>query len=206
MSSTTVNPSLFDYFNAFTEINDETIQLFKQIAARRFCVENQSLLAEGQVCTSIFLVEKGICRSYKASPNSEDQTVWLAAENEIITSPKGIFLGQPSDICIQAIEPSIVWEIDFLQLAGLQKTNFAVSTVSLQIAFSYILRLESLNNDRRGMSLPENIAWFERNFVGLSGRVKCKYVASFLGTNDSSLSRVKKKIREKEKKGCSKKS
>ena len=82
------------------------------------------ILREGEVCTNIYWVVKGLVRQYYIK-NGKELTEYMAAENTIFMSIESLFKEQPSHQTIHALEPTIVFALpkDKLERVAVKNTN-----------------------------------------------------------------------------------
>lgn len=68
----------------------------------------QFLLNEGEICNDTFFVNKGLLRMYSIDKNGKEHILHFAPENWILVDRSSLFLNQPSDYYIDAVEDSEV--------------------------------------------------------------------------------------------------
>ncbi len=148
------------------------------------------ILKEGEVCTNIYWVVKGLIRQFYFK-NGKELTEHLAAENTICMSIESLFKEQPSHQQIQTIEPTIVFALpkDRLEHEAVRNTN-------IQMLYRKILEesliLSQIKADMlRFESAPERYAKLVKRSPQLILRVPLVYIASYLQMTPETLSRVR---------------
>lgn len=108
------------YLSAQTNIDeqqiDQLIQHFKLVTFKR----NSMLLAEGEICKSLYFVHSGCIRTYYITRQGHEKTRYVAFENSIVSSIASFISQQPSFEFVDALEDSLLYAIsydDFFQLA-----------------------------------------------------------------------------------------
>jgi CRP-like cAMP-binding protein len=148
------------------------------------------ILREGEVCTNIYWVVKGLVRQYYIK-NGKELTEYMAAENTIFMSIESLFKEQPSHQTIHALEPAIVFALpkDKLERVAVKNTN-------IQMLYRKILEesliLSQIRADMlRFESAPERYAKFVKRAPQLVLRAPLVYIASYLQMTPETLSRVR---------------
>ena len=119
-----------------TMTHDELDVLESILVPMRF-QKGDFILKEGEVCTNIYWVVKGLVRQFYIK-NGKELTEYMAVENTMFMSIESLFKEQPSHQQIHALEPTIVFA---LPKAKLERE--AVRNVNIQMLYRKILE-ESL--------------------------------------------------------------
>jgi len=159
--------------------------------------KNDYLLTEGQVEKKYWFIESGFVRSYVIDTGGNDITFNLYATGDVVIDYPSIFFFAPTRENIQALSDCICWEIDF---------------ESFQELFNNIL---SYREQQRGLLVGSYFALKEHSISLIADQAKdrylkllkakpyiiqnisLKYIATFLGITDTSLSRIRKEISSK---------
>jgi len=154
-------------------------------------------LTEGQVEKKYWFIESGFVRSYVIDTGGNDITFNLYATGDVVIDYPSIFFFAPTRENIQALSDCICWEIDF---------------ESFQELFNNIL---SYREQQRGLLVGSYFALKEHSISLIADQAKdrylkllkakpyiiqnisLKYIATFLGITDTSLSRIRKEISSK---------
>ena len=119
-----------------TMTHDELDVLESILVPMRF-QKGEFILKEGEVCTNIYYVVKGLVRQFYIK-NDKELTEYMAVENTVFMSIESLFKERPSHQQIHALEPTIVFA---LPKAKLERE--AVRNVNIQMLYRKILE-ESL--------------------------------------------------------------
>ncbi len=144
----------------------------------------------GHTCNTIYFVKKGVVRIYYFK-GATDITETFEFENAFVARAESLFTGKPSRKAIQAIEDTMLIAIDSKKLFNLFDTHS-----DLELLFRKIIETSYVNTVNRIESLQFNTA--EERYKALLKaapdvlkRVPLKYVASYLGITQVSLSRIR---------------
>jgi CRP-like cAMP-binding protein len=148
------------------------------------------ILKEGEVCTNIYWVVKGLVRQFYIK-NGKELTEYMAAENNIFMSIESLFKERPSHQQIHALEPTIVFALPKDKLE-----REAVRNVNIQMLYRKILEesliLSQVRADMlRFESAPERYAKLVKRSPQLVLRAPLVYIASYLQMTPETLSRVR---------------
>ncbi len=154
--------------------------------------KNSCLLEEGKVSNEYFIIEQGLVRTYSTTPDGNEVTTAFFDAGKPVFEVASFFLRQESKESIQAITPCIVWGISFDNLNKLFHTipEFREFGRSLLVhGFAELkLRMQSI--------ITETAETRYRKLIESGSEVimhaPLKYIASYLGVTDSSLSRIRK--------------
>ena len=168
-----------------TMTHDELDVLESILVPMRF-QKGDFILKEGEVCTNIYWVVKGLVRQFYIK-NGE----YMAAENTMFMSIESLFKEQPSHQQIHALEPTIIFALPKDKLE-----REAVRNVNIQMLYRKILEeslmIAQIRADMlRFESAPERYAKLVKRSPQLVLRAPLVYIASYLQMTPETLSRVR---------------
>ena len=154
--------------------------------------KKDTLLQEGQVCTQKFFIIDGLVRSYHLDHKGNEKINQFAIENWWITNVESFVTGTPSSSTIEAIEPSLVLNIDKNNLESLYakfpmlERYFRIITENMLIAIQrrYEVFLQ-LKSKARYLNFINKLPEF-------SQRVPQYMIASYLEITPEYLSELRK--------------
>jgi CRP/FNR family transcriptional regulator, anaerobic regulatory protein len=186
--------------NAFFELVENITPLSllaKTALSSAICIEQVPsraiLLANGQIDDKVYFLAKGIVRAYYYD-NGEEITTWLAAENDFIYSPHSFILQKPSFEYIETIEDCTLLSVRAEILENLCLAHADLSYLVMKLTQKYLLVYdERVRSMRASLSPEERYQRFCQSYPHLRNRVPLKFIASYLGTTPSTLSRIRAK-------------
>jgi len=195
-STATATPTeqLIRFFNRFFALDEkeceEVIRLFSQRNIRR----KGYLLQEGDVCRNYYFIVSGCFKMFAVDPSGKEHNLQFSAENDWISDLHSFYSEEPSRLYIEALEPSVVLQIQHEDLLYLFinyhkfDRNFRIITERKYINFqNRILQNISSTAEERYLS-------FVKQYPGLVNRVPNTQIASYLGITPEFLSKIRKKI------------
>ena len=172
-----------------TMTHDELDVLESILVPMRF-QKGEFILKEGEVCSNIYWVVKGLVRQYYIK-NGKELTEYMAVENSIFMSIESLFKEQPSHQMIHALEPTIIFA---LPKAKLERE--AVKNTNIQMLYRKILEesliLSQVHADMlRFETAQDRYVKLVKRQPQLVLRAPLVYIASYLQMTPETLSRVR---------------
>lgn len=175
---------------------EQYAQLGSVLNFRRY-KKDAVLLRDGEVCNSIFFVEKGLLRSFSINESGKEHIIQFAPENWFVSDRSSNYFNAPSDFFIDAVEDSEVVLIDpqFFNLASDLSPQFR--QYNDRLLHNHILHLQKRVNLLLSASAEKRYLDFIDLYPDLTLRVPQWMIASYLGITPESLSRVRKELATK---------
>jgi CRP-like cAMP-binding protein len=155
--------------------------------------KNELLVASGSMCTNLFLIRKGILRSY-VKEGIKDITTWITGEHELVTSITSLGLQQPARENIQAIEDCELFGLSNDDLEYLYDHFPEMNIVGRKLLEKYYRDAEERAFIARLTEATAKYKHFVQTKHELLTRVPLKYIASYLGVTLETLSRIRSKL------------
>ena len=95
--------NLRKYIYSITNFSEESWELLQPALSKKIFKKNEFLLKEGQVCNTLFYIDKGYCRSFYEIDGSV-KNIAFYFENEIATNIDSFGSGKKSEYNIIACE------------------------------------------------------------------------------------------------------
>ena len=172
------------------------IQLVQTLATNtrvKLIKKGEILQHIGDISTELFFLSTGLLRGFLLDSKGKEVTdCFIHAYGTPVVS--SIDLGEPSLLCIEALEDSELISVPFSVVLPLVRNNLELITL-----YNRLLR-NSLEMHWKNKTVliqgtaTERYQWFIKRYPGLLDRMSHRYVASFLGMAPVSLSRVRKQL------------
>lgn len=174
-------------------ISKEALEKLASILVRNEIKKGENFLNEGEVCTQMGYVHKGLVRQYYYK-NGKELTEHFCCEDDVFICIESFLRQKPSRLIVEALENTVIYGIPHdavLKLAeecydvervyrGLLENSLILSQVKMDI-----FRFESANEryNRLLKEQPEIVM-----------RAPLSYIASFLLMTPETLSRVRANV------------
>ena len=175
------------------EFSDESYQLLMSIATEKEVRKNRLLFQPYKPTDKYLFLKKGLLRGYKIIDGKEHTHHFYVAD-WFATDFNSFLTGEPSQVYIEALEDSVYLEFQKKDLLNLYDTSHQLATLGRIIAEkAFLITVEKLANMQLH-NLAEKYQLLMQSSPGLIQRVPQKYIASYLGVSEQSLSRIKKQV------------
>ena len=156
--------------------------------------KNDIILKEGEISNAYYLIENGLFRSSVIDFNGKEITTDFFGDNQILIEVASLFLRTPSKENIQALTDSTVWKIEFDTFQTLFNSidgfaEWGRTWMSTQLFTSKQRALNMLTQ-----SATERYLSLIKEQPQIIKEVPLKYIATYLGITDTSLSRIRKEL------------
>ncbi len=151
-------------------------------------------IKEGEKTSKAGLVIEGMMRNYIVNDNGEEVTVVFATEMQPSVPYSSFFLGRAASETTAAVEPTILFVMDFLAFKSRSKSDLLYARLYADLLEEgYLAAIERIEDFTR--TKPEQRYQRLLDTRGfLIERAPLKYLASYLGITPVSLSRIRKRV------------
>ena len=169
----------------------ENIRLFANIIQCKKYHKGDIIWGEGEVCNSLLYIEQGLLRQYYVK-HGKNVTEHLSYEgNGVVWCIESYFHRTPTHLSMEALEPSVVWEIPRDLMEDISDTNCDISYLYRRF-FEDSLILSQVKADMlRFESAKESYSRLMQLFPEIIKRAPLTYIASYLQMSLETLSRVR---------------
>ena len=174
----------------YSTMTHDELDALESILVPQKYAKGQMIINEGQVCDSIYYIERGLIRQFYFK-NGKQITEHLGEDHTIFMCIESLFREEPSKLQVEALENSIIYALPKIELE-----RVALHNVNIQMMYRKILeesliisqvhadliRFESAQNRYKRMCklAPQVIL-----------RAPLTYIANYLQMTPETLSRVR---------------
>ncbi|NUO03657.1 MAG: Crp/Fnr family transcriptional regulator [Saprospiraceae bacterium] len=182
--------ALVHYFEKYHPVSVQAIQAIADISAPVFIKKNETLQPVGRTCKTIYFIKKGSARIHYYK-DGVDITEYFAFENNLVIRVESLFSNKPSRKAIEVMEDSEIIAIDAPRLFALYDVFPEIERLFRKIFedgyVETVNRVESIQFH----PAKERYAALLHQAPNILQRVPLKYIASYLGITQVSLSRIR---------------
>ena len=195
MKSNRVNsPELEKELKEIARMNDDEVELYMSFLAKKSLRKKDHLLLAGDVCNYVSYINKGCLRRYIIDDHSKEIILNFSLEDYWVGDLESFIFRTPTDFYIQALEDS--------ELLLLSRENYFRANKEIP-------KFKKFHDDKvqrnhysalRRLSIAKS-ATHEEKYLDLMKkqpqlfqRIPLHYIASYLGIEPESLSRLRKRI------------
>src|SRR5260221_7458631 len=184
-----MHQDLFSSLNAVFPLSDEIKARLVSILKKETFKKKNFLLKDGMMSNHIYFIQSGLVRIYYLKDGVEICS-GLLSEGGIIISVKSFFDRVISNEFIQTLEDTTLEYISYEELESLYRDFPECNIIGKKLITSYYVMREESNYLLRKLTAQEKFQYFQNRFETLVSRVPRKDIASYLGINLETLSRL----------------
>jgi CRP-like cAMP-binding protein len=189
---------LLDRLNALYKMSDALSERVSELARISEHEAGSFILKEGQTCNDASLVVSGLVRSYYINED-KDITSRFMDEGFIVTSWISYYTRQPGNEFIETVEDTTLVSLSYSNIQSLYKEFPEFNIVGRkQVEYAFFLS-EQRTQLLRKHTAEEKYKFFLDNHPTLLQRVPLKHIATYLGMNEETLSRVRSRYHRRDK-------
>lgn len=187
--------ALRDSLTSYSPISDETWQDFKNICVIKVINKGDLLYSLGSIPSSYCYIYRGLVRGYSCDEKGNEYNKVFFDEGMFPGSMSALLTSTPSLLAFEAIEQSIVVDINFAGYRSLMLKNDEIKLFQIY----YLEKNWLLAKDAREVQIVQEDATaryirFVEQHSNLVERLPQYHIASHLGVTPTQLSRIRKNI------------
>lgn len=182
--------ALFQYFKKFNPLSAKAEEAIEAISTIITIPKNKELQAIGHTCKTIYFLKKGMARIYYLKDGT-DITEGFFFENSIIARVESLFTGKASRKAIQVLEDAEIIAINATKLFRLYDSYPEIERLFRKIVEAAYVDTVNRIEGIQFHSAEERYKSLLSESPDILRRVPLKYIASYLGITQVSLSRIR---------------
>jgi CRP-like cAMP-binding protein len=187
---------LLDFLSQIGNVDPAAAKDLESLMHRRVYAKGEHLLEIGTVSQHAYFLEQGLVRGYYKNKSGEEFTTWLHSAPKMFASFKSYSSGTPGVIAAVFLERSIIQSIskpDLMTLCAKHPVLFQLLHYTLQEACNRMIDHTMM---LQSMDASERYEQFRQLYPQLVDRVNLGHIASYLGINQATLSRIRAKSKQ----------
>lgn len=182
---------IIDFFDRIYPI---TAELRSEIIACSKFVSypKRTLLADiGQIHKNIYFILEGAIRTYYVDRNDDDITSWLLFEGDLAISVYSFYNQVPSFEAMETLTDTRTLVLSYDTLMRLYNKYMEFNFIGRTLTEAYYIKSEEKANALRMLTARERYEQLVSFYPMILRRVPLRYIASYLGITQSTLSRIR---------------
>jgi CRP/FNR family transcriptional regulator, anaerobic regulatory protein len=181
---------LLTFLNSIYPLSESAVEYLTKNLKETEISKKSYLLKEGRICYNIYFVSKGLLRCFYNKNNKEINS-WFMKEHDVIFSVESFLNQTPSYENIQALEDSILYYISYDELQYLYHNCPEFNFIGRVVTEEYYKLSEQRLYSLRMQKAYERYHFMLNHFSQIILRVPSKYISSYLGITEETLSRIR---------------
>jgi CRP-like cAMP-binding protein len=175
----------------YVTLSKDALDKFAEILVPLKFKRGETPVKEGDVCDSLYYIEKRLTRQYYVK-NGKEVTEHLEYEGGIVMCIESFFLQEPSRLVIETLEPSKIYAIPYNKLQELTRTSYEFCQLMFSFLEHSLILSQRKADTLRFESAKERYLRTLNDHPDLVRRAPLHYLASYLQMTPETLSRVRK--------------
>lgn len=181
-------------FDKLVPLSDEEWAAISACIKERTFKKGAFLCQDGQVENYLSIIQKGTCRSFYSTKDGEEISVGFMFTNDYVSAYYSFLTQRPSLMAIQALTSVKVLSVSHQDLQKLCNQYKNAERIGRLNAERIYRRKEEREIALLTMSATERYVELLNRNPKLLQHIPLKYIASYLGIQPESLSRIRKQL------------
>ncbi|WP_259067875.1 Crp/Fnr family transcriptional regulator [Mucilaginibacter sp. X4EP1] len=180
-----------DYLHKITPLSADAQAAIVAKLQKAAYSKGEVLIKELSKCEHLFFIEKGLARAYYFKQGKEI-TDWFGLENSVIGPVVRHFPTKTGMHSVELLEDTVVISISFYDLQELYDKYHEIERLGRMIAIQTILSMQQKIDSMQFLTAKQRYHDFVKAYPSLLQRVSLGDIASYLGMNQVTMSRIRK--------------
>ncbi|HMQ67690.1 MAG TPA: Crp/Fnr family transcriptional regulator [Ignavibacteria bacterium] len=188
---------LISHFDKYLPLSSKEKEELGDRITEKKIRRRQFILSKYEVCRFYTFIISGLFKMYAVDKNGTEHILQFASENEWISDIGSFHSDKPSRLYIEAIEPSVVLQIEKSNLLYLY-THFPKFDRNFRVIIeNKYIELENRVLQNISSTAEERYQTFLEQYPQLSNRLPNTQIASYIGITPEFLSKIRNNISKK---------
>lgn len=180
-----------DFFQYIHPLKPASVEALLPCFSLKNFTKKEFLVKQGQVSDELNFVYSGSVREFFEDNDANETNTWFGLENSVAISTYSFFSQKPSLTNIQALEDVQAVVVKHSDLHKLFDQFHDIERLGRLIVEQYLVQIEEMKIMLQTLSARERYEYMLRHKPEFVQRIPLKYLASFLGIQLETLSRVR---------------
>lgn len=182
---------IFSWLEKKTQLSSTLKADIQKIARLRHIEKGELLFEQGKNITEVFYVVSGCMRAFQTDEKGKEHTMSFNTQNFWLCDYKGLYLESTGSISSDALEDSQVLAFNMLDLECLYVKHPELATVGRGFLQRHVATLHDRILDQLRLTAQERYDLFLKKYAHIEQIAANRYIASYLGITQQSLSRLR---------------
>ncbi|WP_223649969.1 Crp/Fnr family transcriptional regulator [Hymenobacter psoromatis] len=188
---------LHAFFNGLWPVSDQDFARLLPHVEPRAVAKGAHLLEAGQVCEAVFFVTTGFFRMYYVGPDGHEVNCRFTGANGFLTDFQSFLTQQPSRYAWQAVQAAEVLALPHALVQQLYRKSPAWERVGRLMAERVYQQLNERVELLQFYTPTQRYEYVRQQYPELLTQISQAQLASYLGVQPESLSRIRHRLSQK---------
>jgi signal-transduction protein with cAMP-binding, CBS, and nucleotidyltransferase domain len=187
---------VYQYFNSISPLTvEEFEQVLPYFEIREFR-KKQQVVKKGEVDQYFNIILKGLVRKFTIV-GKKDVTLQLSIENQLIHSEISFNTQTPSEIIVEAVEPTVFLSMSYHNLQAVYNKFPKMEKLGRLLITAMFIKKDFRDFSHLKKTTRQRFVDYMKLHPDMLQRVPQKYIASYLNIKPETFSRLKHLMRQK---------
>lgn len=179
----------------FSYLSDEDMMEMMNLSYTKVLSPGEVLIKSGEKNWEISMVLEGLLRSFLETEEGEYKTVLFRKEGDVIGAHRTLIRNLPTTETVEALEPTTLFCVDYRKLQKLIETKPTFARLYINYIENLFMDAVDRVDDFTLRNPEQRYRKFKKENEEILRRAPQKYIASYLGITEISLSRIKNRVK-----------
>lgn len=184
--------SLCHKISDFINLEQEDISLIESLFIYGSVAKGTALIESGKHTDKVFFILSGYLKYFKTIESGKQIIIHLYAPGNFATSLNSFFLGRLSDEVLQTITACEFLSISKSDLEKLYASDYKWQNFGRKLMENFLIEKEERIIDQLSLAAQDKYLKLLQRHPDIIQNVPVKFIASFIGIEPESLSRIRK--------------
>lgn len=171
-------------------LSAESIGELASILLSKEYEKDELILGQGRISRHMYIVEKGMIRQFYYK-DGRNITEHFSCEGDLASCIESLFRREPTRLCVEAIESSVVHLLDYAKFKELSERHADINALLQVILEDHLVVSQRKADSWRFETAHERYERFCREYPQAARRASIAHIASYLLMSPETLSRVR---------------
>ena len=188
----TETETLFSVLGAIAPLGLSLRDDLTRLLQRHELPRKHLLLRQGQIAKRIYFIARGFARAYYLDPDGKENTLWFMGAGDVMISVYSFFTQQPGCEIIELLEDCVLLSITSEELNDVYADHPAFNYHGRKLTEYYYMKAEERAMILHCRKPLDRLVKLLETFPGIFQQVSVAQVATYLGIEPETLSRLRR--------------
>ena len=182
------------FLHSFINISEDTFGELQKISEFKVIKANTSVAKAGNTTSKVYLLVSGIMRVFLSDEAGKEYNKNFFMPPCFVGSYTSLIKREPSKLTYETLTECKVYEIDFIQIIKLCKTNLEISNLYNKILEKIFISYEERQLELISMNAKQRYLQLRKRMPDIDTMIPQYQIASYLSITPVQLSRIRKDL------------
>ncbi|MFI3267223.1 MAG: Crp/Fnr family transcriptional regulator [Rikenellaceae bacterium] len=184
-----IKASILKYY----PVSDETFEMLFSAFKKHTFLPKTEIITKGKLDKKVYFIEQGLTRSY-CTIDAKEVTSWFSKEGDVTFGLLDLYRNKPGFEYVETLENCVAYSVTIDRINELCESRIDFTNFWLKIHQECLLAVQEHRVSRLSMTAKERYLMWINDYSDLHSRINLGYVASFLGMELPTLSKIRNEL------------